>query len=897
MVITPIGRVSQINGSQGQFIVKRVRFQSNEALTGKTIYFNPGLYTSSASASPVTSLYSVAYPAFNTVTEMTLLGSDSDQNYKVAIESLDAFTFEIIYSFFILPNQGGYQPASPISNNSFADIQSISGINVGYFVRVDSDTGSKDVPIFADRWCPNGTVEWATNLTNGSSTNGYIAGSDLVVSFGTQGPVSSNFFVGFYRKSSIGNNDDIVSDLEMHYAEVSSTLNDVNDAVGNALPRAAITAGTPINQVGSLDAQGNFTIDGSYLINGTYGVYVVFQQGSQWKSCLLEISEGTVQECAHGDFEVTISDLMGNSVMADFATGLSECATVDVTVQMDKASYNAQLAALGFTGTYDDNFVGVSADVDGISINADNDTVTFQIDPAGLPGTRTINVVFTFEVDGEIHNITKQVTLNFGVMSTMITGETEDPLGNQATVICDEDEGIYTFVPDTPIAFDEIFSNLNGGDYTANLVNNSLELDTSTLNEGDIVCVKLLSTSGPIDTNECECPDCDDLEVQMVFAQDVPGEINAIFTFPKNGTILVTELIQNLSSSGTGSSVELAVQHPSAHEYFVQFTDEDGCEYEILIETPSFAQEGYTINVQMVKLTQVQPDCDCDTEDTDCQNSSVFTIACDEATQTIDVDVTDTFASTILTDTITVQIGNGVPTNETFPYQSIGNEEIIVRRTVVFDDDCELYMEQRVVCEEYDGTPPATIECDYSVFDILCSYDTDTEEFSVTTTGDTSNLVLNNIVFTLNGSAEIPYNGPVQGLGLFVAHWDIQINDCEAVRLTSYCSIKNCCNPFDLDCDDVCDLDGGIVTCMNGILTFAPNATDTTDWTFEWFDSGNNSLGTGLTLDLNPALTPDTYTLQATHPTCTDFSVDFVFDGNPNAGASTNPAGNPVIIT
>lgn len=796
MLITPIGNYPAAQVAQGQFYTQTVQFQSSEALTGKLIRFTPALYLSSI-VEPTSHLFELTFPAVTGVyNEMTLVGLQGNGNYKAAIKTFDNYLFEITYSFFVIPTVGGYVPDNFISNEDFHKPYS-GATNLGMHVGIDNDSAYVAIPLLIEEWCASGEIYFKYKV-GGLTSDGYTPDEDLEVIIGsTSSYLSSVFYVGFYAESYVGNNQNIIDDLQMHYAEVGGGVNGVPDPLGTNLPLSAFIDSSGFQQLGQY--QGRVTIDGSNFTNGCYRLFVVYKEGSTWKSCISDpICKKGVDYCIYGDISVDITDALGNTGSGDSVLGLSEYLPVSVKVYMDKTTYTSKLTALGLTGTFDNTIVKIESDVVGYSTV--NNEYNFTISPNGVASKKIVLVTFYFEVEGVEFSVTKEVILNFGAPDSDLAGEVQDSSTNPISVLCSESDDTYTFVPDTAIVGSfELVSNVNGGTYGGSYVNDSFELDSSILEVGDVVCVKIVQ-AGTVEEEPCVCPECPQVSFQLLVGQGaLPDERDFILTVQGSGTLTMTESISGETATGTGTiSITIDITTVTSLNFVLEYEDSEGCLYSYT----RFVSDLSNLNALQILepfniLTPIIPDCDCDevdpqTED-ECHasNSSDFQITCEPKIEKVTIDVSDSFASTVAAQSAVLQI-DGVSTPiASFPHVVNNESHMLVYRTVQFTDECpDLYMQEYIEC-----IPPlpdpvtGSLACDYSALTVTCAYDVASKEFSITKGGDDSDLIVDDLEFSLNGSPFIPYTGAVQGTGLFLAKRIMQISGCEILEITCHSSV------------------------------------------------------------------------------------------------------------
>ena len=300
-----------------------------------------------------------------------------------------------------------------------------------------------------------------------------------------------------------------------------------------------------------------------------------------------------------------------------------------------------------------------------------------------------------------------------------------------------------------------------------------------------------------------------------------------------------------------------------------------------------------------------------------CQNSRTIELA--NTGNTLVITLTDTFESGVLTDKLYVSLDNGVnytqynPASSYTPISLAGDEKIVVYTDTIFDDGCnDLTVTKKLDLENGTTNPPG--ECaGYIGYSLTSAYDENTGEFTVTKTGNETNLVVSQLLWTIGGAnpfdenkSGIPYYGPVTGEGIFISRWKIKLPNCPELILDTMSWGKKCCETdvpeivvnveapqVTVNVDACCDEPNPCpdltltITCVNKTLTLtgAPVGSTIT-WT-----GPNGFTATGNNV-MFPSNTPSgVFTASVVNGTCTD-TATYNYT-KPNAGT---PNSNPILV-
>jgi hypothetical protein len=306
-----------------------------------------------------------------------------------------------------------------------------------------------------------------------------------------------------------------------------------------------------------------------------------------------------------------------------------------------------------------------------------------------------------------------------------------------------------------------------------------------------------------------------------------------------------------------------------------------------------------------------------------CENELEITYVLDPTLLTITQ--TENFTSPIQFDSkLLVSVDSGLTFNEyTAPIVLTGGEEIIMKRTVDFADNCNSINFIKTDVNEDDDNDT---ECaGYANYDLDVTFDEEALIYTVTKTGDEAELLTNELLWTLNNGnpfdsnkSGIPYVDPVNGEGVFIAAWKIKLENCEEKIIYKNIFGKACiklCDPIELNLEDLnieapqvtvinnidacCDENPPMcpslilsIACVNRVLTLtgAPAGA-----TITW--SGNGLSGTGNPVTFESTTPSGTFTATVTDitsvpgETCT-YTATYNYT-KPNAGTPIAP---PIIV-
>lgn len=406
-------------------------------------------------------------------------------------------------------------------------------------------------------------------------------------------------------------------------------------------------------------------------------------------------------------------------------------------------------------------------------------------------------------------------------------------------------------------------------------------------------------------TQDCDCPDDPD---PLVCNTNLPtitydcDEDSKTITASTGGTLtsaVVSDVFESSTDGINYSAFGGSVSNQTVLHLRRTIKFSDGCPDIIVSETV------FCNNVEL------------------CENELEITYVLDPTLLTITE--TENFTSPIQYDSkLLVSIDSGVTFNEyTAPIVLTGGEEIIIKRTVDFADNCNSinFIKTDVNKDDNNNT-----ECaGYANYDLNVTFDDTTLTYTVTKVGDESQLLTNELLWTLNNgnpfdtnNSGIPYVDPVNGEGVFIAAWKIKLENCEEKIIYKNIFGKACiklCDPIELNLDEL-TIDAPQVTVINNIdaccdenpiacpslilsiacvnkeltLTGAPAGA-----TITW--SGNGLSGTGNPITFASTTPSGTFTATVTDTisvpgeTCT-YTATYNYT-KPNAGTPIAP---PIIV-
>lgn len=701
-MITAIGNVQSIQTSIGRLTKSRCSFRSTTSLAGQVIKFSPALFlntqsTYSGNTYSFTSVYGSG------VNEMFNTGS---KNIKAFIEVVNDYNFNICLEFIAGLSSNGYAPNNQTLNSDLLSGGDFNGF-VGFSVLASNDNQVHCFTPINVKGVGRCDLTFTMFDEDGNQVTGYQDGKDLIIRASTFQFVNNNFFAGFYDKT-ISNSTDVFNGLSLSYAQINSGASAVNDTLTNPYPNACISDGQGFTNNGS-QTVGEIVIPASCFVgNSLYGAYFSYQVNGEWKTCLIDISKDE-NIYANLDIEVTVIDDFGNTASGNVAS-ISNCIPLDICATIDDAAFLSDLQDLGITTTIADALVSVSVfssntdnAVSGTNIpstNTDADICIDQYRPSGgFTGDQYINFKWVFDVNG--CGITYIHTVKLGYIGSISeTPLIQDPSGVNVDAICIEDEDDYKF--DSDISSCRLFSSMNGADYSSYPQTNAI--NPSLLSIGEF-CIKKVCSEMPTTDEPCEpteCPPCEPYDVEINIEIDEDGFANIYIQGMQ--TLLVSGSISGTPFTNSTSTSYGADPGGSITITSIEATLPNGCVYLFqgnrTVNAPSIPPGQASISTNFLPTTIVTPTEECEQEPCDepvvCDNSGNFIYDCDEDTGTINVSYQPNYNSTPTTEDILASTDgiNYSPLQAT--YTNV--PKLSLRAVVLFDDGCEMTLEDEVVC-------------------------------------------------------------------------------------------------------------------------------------------------------------------------------------------------------
>jgi len=977
-----------IQAAIGQYITVKQSFTSDVMLTGDVLKLHPQLYADGST--PINTDYQILYPPAAGIYDFTNI---SGKNYKAKLKVINATSFEIHFSFFVVkPNATN---GNAFNTGSFSD-------EIGLYLKHDSNTIVGITPINVSAFCED-EIEFVES--------GFIPGQDLQIQINANGTTNNNFFVGLIKEDAISNGN-IVPNLISNYAKISGGASQVDD-----LPFNCFSNGYGFQEQSGVSNAG-VTILGSCLqSNSSYKLYVVYFQDGLWKSCI----SNSITAAATNSPIIPIGTF---AALDEFGSegeqcikGLSTDIGLDLCFELDTSDFNTQLSNAGLIGTWSDYFVSAKA-------FSSNNAASYSGAPLTLSGTEPTFCVYGFkpETDGKTFVII-QLRFDYPTHSDFINvpfdltyNAVEIPLNITVNggvgELCDGE----TYTIDQTIDSEcEIYQSINGSTWVPNSIITGQNVNVGAIPTYGIACFKVVCSDGADGPQECECPECSDtvtIEIRQETCGDSGfGYLSVAFSENVTGTVDAQgfdgDYTLNLSNEST-KVLPFTFEVGSNHNfrYIITVQTENGCEYYYhtgwISTSETVPNCDKTNTFTLDKLTQSVPDCECPDPPIECNNYASINFDCDEETGEITVSVnenfesptqstellcstdggvsfipcpstivgeqsvfitydatftdgcapihleqtiqcvpdvpcqnnrtitlantsntlvitlTDAFDSGVLTDKLYVSLDNGAnytlynPTSSYTPISLAGNEKIVVYTETIFDDGCnDLTVTKKLDLENGTTNPPG--ECaGYIGYTLTSSYDENTGQFTVNKTGNETNLVVNQLLWTLGGAnpfdennSGIPYYGVVTGEGIFIARWKIKLPNCPELILDTMSWGKKCCESeipeivvnveapqvtvnVDACCDEnPCPTLTLTITCLNRTLTISGAPVGST---ITWVGPG------GFTATGNDVIFPSTtpmglFTATVVDGDCT-YTATYDFK-KPNAGT---PISNPIII-
>lgn len=663
----------------GQHAIIVKSFTSDKLLTNKVLRFNPATYLAAIPVNGVA--YQIIYPAAAGDYELDNLGC---KNYKAFIEVIDGFNFKIKYHFFVSKDFNGYFPNNSYQNSDAFNSSGLIAVNLTFHVKIGNDEVTSNNVIDINGFCEDGMY---------FENDSFTPGEDLLIEFSTSGTVSNNFFVGLIKLDAISESADIVPGLVMNYAKIGSGVSQVDD-----LPYLCLKNGSGFIQYGS-DSIGSVLIDGQCITDGSsFKIYVVYFKNGDWKSCISnEINQGYLKKPITPKFTYNTTDSFGNTIDKNCITGIANGIPLDICLTLDLADLNTQLNDAGYTGAYSDYLDYVKAfESDSISSNGlplplDNNDPTYCTNGYTTEdGAKYVIFQFVFNYGTHRDIVNVPFELIYDAARVGVSFEINDENGI-VSELCDG--GNYTHNNDFSNC--EILQSIDGGKYTDSNIISGQDINEGEMPIDSKVCIKAIC-QGTVDTKDCECPKCGDMQYTAIGDFDENTNDSTFDFESEQGSILtVNGNTNNTNTWNTGG------QGTQPLSYTIKI-EKNGCTWldsGILQKEDGEEDQNGLIVIEQNKIIQGVGTIDCDCTDTniDCNNSANFNIDCDEDTETVTIAVVKNITATIESEETLCSFDGG----QTFvncPNTITGEQNIFVTYDAVLEDCENLHIEQVIKC-------------------------------------------------------------------------------------------------------------------------------------------------------------------------------------------------------
>lgn len=670
-----------IQAAQGQYVETCCTFTSDVSLNGKLIRVNLGMFVDITSPPPTTSaLYQGIY---GTNTLLTYVGVDPNaENVEVELEAIDDFNFKIYWRGFIGENYGTWLTDIGVNNATLLSNPSSANSNIGIHVDVNGDTITCLVPLQSNETCSDPVLI--------NTTLGYCPGQDLVIAPKITGNnISNNFYFGWYREDSISNSTGLLPDTGLNYALIGTGVTQVGNIPFSCIKDGGGFTNNPGGPGPSAPAAtGQVTIDGSCLLpNACYRAYVVYKQNGEWKSCISDPikQKGNVNNIIYGDLTYCLTDVTGLEHESNGCfSGVSGCGEIKVCVKMDEASYNAALLAEGLPGSMQDNWVETNVLFGSIPVTVDaayNETcATFN--EALITGCRQIVFMHVFQMDGyrDYVYVPVEICFNEGFddINLTILDENNNVVESD---YCAEDDAILTAAIPSGATANLMVNDAIVQSNALSVSGTVLTIDTSLLEIDVCYCVKIVE-QGEDNEEPCVCPPCERKTMSFILTGP-PDPVIEVGLMWNGCEGTVTETISNQTVTHDTGTITLPLNQSTMNLVVNAVDPVTGC-----IHTGSYSGDTDTnASFFLQRVTLTQPDCDCDEEPTDCDNTaSIGNINCDNETQTITFSFDSNFNSPVANDIRLVSTDgiNYSPASTSYT----GEDVIFIDWLIDFDDDC-----------------------------------------------------------------------------------------------------------------------------------------------------------------------------------------------------------------
>lgn len=345
--------------------------------------------------------------------------------------------------------------------------------------------------------------------SNGVPVNGFIPGEDLKVNLRNfPRYTNSQYWFGVFRIDELaGLNLEFDNEIFMQMAKANNTADEPFEDATGRIVRTELKDAHGFRW-DNFESIADFTIDADYFQeDGRYRIFVVTKESCQYRSYLFdEFGTHTPREIVSGTINVDAIDIDGTSVSLASGSCLYDvpsCAEMVITMEMDIASYEADLLAKGYPGSWADYFQPLLVECyvsDGMNQTGTNPfnqsvgyaevggmsqiTYTFKIPESWEGDNKFINFVWPFLFPGG--NLDKVV--GFTSLQIHVSDPTDIEIKSPVTVpqeICDTDASAETYCFENPTVNHQFELDLqkDGDTITQELIL-SKEADFSTAADG-----------------------------------------------------------------------------------------------------------------------------------------------------------------------------------------------------------------------------------------------------------------------------------------------------------------------------------------------------------------------------------------------------------------------------
>lgn len=372
-LVTTGGAVATV---AGRYVEYTADVNSTTSLAGQRLYFAAGLDFFSLTALP--SLPSTGFRIANYAgvgTESAIFyGAGADNNIQVEINKVDNFNFQIRYRFLMSADTGIW-PSSGMQNRYHFNTQAINPLYNIYdpyprkvHVKV-FETNASDVIANSLEISDDITATWYESFNYGAphsyavshgasqGKTGYSCTDNTTVTLDVNAAaVLTNIEVMIYREVDETATLDPVTEMDIHY---------LRHGVGAVNPLLSTTAFVTSSLIIAAPPFYQFTVE----LDQSY-----FDQSSSYWLVITYVVSGVLHthriplksNCNTVPRNVTIETVIANDLtyastfVVDCLLDIPEEIEVYVASFFDKATYDAEVAALLIGGDFDTNFVGVN---------------------------------------------------------------------------------------------------------------------------------------------------------------------------------------------------------------------------------------------------------------------------------------------------------------------------------------------------------------------------------------------------------------------------------------------------------------------------------------------------------------------------------------------------------